>query len=243
MMMWLFFSARFPDSPSTAAVLISAKAPKLRSSPERLTSNKQRGTFPATTLLSSYPPLSRHRIFGRKGLINQVFPQLSPFTPFPPPPHAPLILDSNHVSIRDCITAYNDLKLSKKYKFIIFKLSDDFKQIVIEDASTDGDWENFREKLINSTTKSKSGAVGKGCRYAVYDFEYNLASGDGVRNKITFIAWSPDDASVQPKMIYASSKEALKRTLTGVAHELQANDADDIEYDSIIKTVSKGLAG
>lgn len=47
----------------------------------------------------------------------------------------------------------------------------------------------------------------------------------------------------QPKMIYASSKEALKRTLTGIATELQANDPDDIEYDSIIKTVSKGLAG
>lgn len=47
----------------------------------------------------------------------------------------------------------------------------------------------------------------------------------------------------QPKMIYASSKEALKRTLTGIATELQANDSDDIEYDSIIKTVSKGLAG
>ncbi|KAG6008498.1 cofilin, partial [Claviceps pusilla] len=82
---------------------------------------------------------------------------------------------------QECIEAYNDLKLSKKYKYIIFKLSDDFKQIVIEDASTDKDWENFREKLINSTTKSKSGVVGKGCRYAVYDFEYNLASGDGVR--------------------------------------------------------------
>lgn len=59
------------------------------------------------------------------------------------------------------------------------------------------------------------GAVGKGPRYAVYDFEYSLASGDGLRfvaaeprrdvlgtmlidsrNKITFIAWSPDDAGV-----------------------------------------------
>lgn len=49
--------------------------------------------------------------------------------------------------------------------------------------------------------------------------------------------------SKQPKMVYASSKEALKRTLTGIATELQANDPDDIEYDSIIKTVSKGLAG
>lgn len=44
-------------------------------------------------------------------------------------------------------------------------------------------------------------------------------------------------------MIYASSKEALKRTLTGIAYETQANDADDIEYDTILKSVSKGLAG
>lgn len=47
----------------------------------------------------------------------------------------------------------------------------------------------------------------------------------------------------QAKMVYASSKEALRRSLTGIATELQANDADDIEYDSILKTVSKGLAG
>lgn len=87
------------------------------------------------------------------------------------------------------------------------------------------------------------------------------------RNKITFIAWSPDDAGVmvslhlpascpshpdactrlppqpQAKMLYASSKEALKRTLTGLATEMQANDSDDIEFDTVLKTVSKGLAG
>ncbi|GKT46976.1 cofilin [Colletotrichum spaethianum] len=150
---------------------------------------------------------------------------------------------SNHSIFEDCITAYNDLKLSKKYKYIIYKLSDDNKEIVVEEASADKDWENFRQKLINATTKSKSGAVGKGPRYAVYDFEYSLASGEGERNKITFLAWSPDDAGVMAKMVYASSKEALKRSLTGIATELQANDPDDIEYDSILKTVSKGMAG
>jgi hypothetical protein len=67
---------------------------------------------------------------------------------------------------------------------------------VVEEASADKDWEVFREKLINATTKSRSGAVGKGPRYAVYDFEYSLASGEGERNKIVFIAWSPDDAGV-----------------------------------------------
>jgi hypothetical protein len=143
---------------------------------------------------------------------------------------------------QDAIQAYNDLKLNKKYKYIIYKLSDDYKEIVVEEASDSKDWEAFREHLINATAKSKSGAVGKGPRYAIYDFEYNLASGDGVRNKLTFIYWSPDDAGIQPKMIYASSKEALKRSLTGIAAELQANDQDDIEWDSVIKTVSKGLA-
>jgi len=67
-----------------------------------------------------------------------------------------LLFFSSATVSQECITAYNVLKLSKKYKYIIFKLSDDFKQIVIEDASTDKDWENFREKLVNSTTKSKS---------------------------------------------------------------------------------------
>ncbi|KAB5582600.1 cofilin/tropomyosin-type actin-binding protein [Coniochaeta sp. 2T2.1] len=144
---------------------------------------------------------------------------------------------------QECVTAYNELKLSKKYKYIIYKLSDDNKQIVVDEASDDKDWENFRQKLIHATTKSKSGQVGKGPRYAVYDVEYQLASGEGVRNKITFIAWSPDDAGVMAKMVYASSKEALKRALTGIATELQANDGDDIEFDSVLKTVSKGLAG
>ena len=50
------------------------------------------------------------------------------------------------------------------------------------------------------------------------------------------------NAPLQAKMIYASSKEALKRALPGLAVEVQANDADDIEYGSLVKTVSKGLA-
>ncbi|KAJ9149836.1 Cofilin/tropomyosin-type actin-binding protein [Pleurostoma richardsiae] len=143
----------------------------------------------------------------------------------------------------DCVSKYNDLKLAKKYKYIIFKLSDDLKEIVIEEASSDGDWETFREKLLNATTTSKTGATGKGPRYAVYDFQYSLASGEGDRNKLTFIAWSPDDAGIKAKMVYASSKDALKRALNGIAVELQANDPDDIEYDSVLNKVSKGMAG
>ncbi|KAL2116828.1 hypothetical protein VTJ04DRAFT_8996 [Mycothermus thermophilus] len=144
---------------------------------------------------------------------------------------------------QECVTAYNDLKLNKRYKYVIFKLSDDNKEIVVESTSEDGpEYENFREKLLNAQSKTKTGALSKGPRYAVYDVQYDLASGEGTRNKITFIAWSPDDAGILAKMVYASSKEALKRALPGLAAEVQANDADDIEWEQLVKTVSKGTA-
>lgn len=44
----------------------------------------------------------------------------------------------------------------------------------------------------------------------------------------------------QPRMMYSSSKDALKRALNGLAADIQANDADDIEHDSVVSRVSKG---
>lgn len=41
-------------------------------------------------------------------------------------------------------------------------------------------------------------------------------------------------------MMYSSSKEAIKRALNGLAADIQANDADDIEWESVLTRVSKG---
>ena len=41
-------------------------------------------------------------------------------------------------------------------------------------------------------------------------------------------------------MTYASSKEALKNSLNGVATEVQANREDEIEYETILKDIIKG---
>ncbi|MDI1489236.1 MAG: hypothetical protein OHK93_008514 [Ramalina farinacea] len=140
----------------------------------------------------------------------------------------------------ECITTYDDLKLNKKIKYIIYKLSDDYKQIVVEDTSSDPDWEGFQSKLLNAKSSAK-GREGKGPRYAVYDFQYELEGGEGTRNKIVFISWSPDEgALVMPKMTYASSKESLKNALTGLATEVQANRDDEIEYATILKDLQKG---
>ncbi|KAL1608099.1 hypothetical protein SLS60_003038 [Paraconiothyrium brasiliense] len=140
----------------------------------------------------------------------------------------------------ECISAFNELKLGKDTKYIIYKISDDWKEIVVEETSKEADWSVFREKLINAKSKDKKGKEGIGGRYAVYDVSYELESGEGTRSKITFISWCPDDAPQYPRMMYSSSKEAIKRALNGLAADIQANDADDIEWESILNRVSKG---
>ncbi|MCJ1267104.1 cofilin [Lobaria immixta] len=140
----------------------------------------------------------------------------------------------------ECVTTYNDLKLGKSIKYIIYRISDDYKEIVVEHASSDDNWETFQEKLLNAKASHK-GKEGKGPRYAVYDFQYELEGGEGTRNKIVFISWSPDEGTlVFPRMTYATSKEALKNALPGLAAEIQANRDDQIEYESILTDVSKG---
>lgn len=92
----------------------------------------------------------------------------------------------------ECVTAFNELKLGKSTKWIIYKISDDWKEIVVEETSTDPDYSKFRQKLLDSKSKNKKGEVVMGGRYGVFDVEYD--AGEGKRNKITFISWVPDDA-------------------------------------------------
>lgn len=118
-------------------------------------------------------------------------------------------------------------------------------------TSTDKDFDQFLENLPE-----------KECRWAVYDFEFDLGSGEGKRNKLTFVGWSvspfhrllrvpvaapglverpdvmliasrsPDEANVRNKMVFASSKDALRRRLDGIQIEIQATDYSEITKDS-----------
>ena len=54
--------------------------------------------------------------------------------------------------------------------------------------------------------------------------------------------WSPDDAPIKSKMVYASSKESIKRTLTGIGAEIQGTDYAEVSYEAVLEKVSKGRA-
>ncbi|CAD6886776.1 unnamed protein product [Tilletia controversa] len=128
----------------------------------------------------------------------------------------------------DCISNFQELKLGKKYKFVTFRVSDDKKEIIVDKTSTDPEWDNFVSNLPESE-----------CRWAVYDFTFQK-EGEGQRNKILFVSWAPDTAPVKAKMIAASSKDALRRSLVGIGAEIQATEFSEIDFAAVEEKVSRG---
>ena len=50
----------------------------------------------------------------------------------------------------------------------------------------------------------------------------------------------PDnDCKIGHKMIYASSKDTIKKQFSGLSHEFQANDDGDFDYDTLSDEVEK----
>ena len=116
------------------------------------------------------------------------------------------------------------MKIRSAYGYIVFKITDDKKFITIDTKGEKGaSFEEFCSKLPDGE-----------CRYAVLDVEINTKSG-ATTNKLIFVAWSDDNASIKPKMLYASSKDAIKKTLTGINDEYQATDRGDLDLAEIKK--------
>jgi cofilin len=53
---------------------------------------------------------------------------------------------------------------------------------------------------------------------------------------------TPEESRIKQKMIYASSRDALRRALVGVSTDIQATDMSEIAYDTVLDRVSKGTS-
>lgn len=84
----------------------------------------------------------------------------------------------------------------------------------------------------------------------MYDFEYEKVSGEGLRNKILFFVWyqflmlmfllnlrAPDTSKVKQKMLYASSKDAIRKKLVGIGAEIQGTDMSEVAYETVLEKV------
>jgi len=127
----------------------------------------------------------------------------------------------------DCVTQFNDMKLKHTMKYIIYKMNDGMTEVQVHKVG--GKEATYAEFLAELPEAD--------CRYAVFDVAYVDPKTSNERNKLTFFAWCPDVAKVKPKMIYASSKDELKKRLVGIACEIQGSDQGDIEYDEVVKNI------
>ncbi|KAL6566568.1 Actin-depolymerizing factor 4 [Orobanche minor] len=120
----------------------------------------------------------------------------------------------------DCKLKFMDLKAKRLHRFIVFKIEEKQKQVVVEKLGEPAlTHDDFTANLPADE-----------CRYAVFDFDF-VTHENVQKSRIFFIAWSPDTAKVRSKMIYASSKDRFKRELDGIQVELQATDPTEVDLD------------
>uniref|UniRef100_A0A3Q1C4C8 ADF-H domain-containing protein n=1 Tax=Amphiprion ocellaris TaxID=80972 RepID=A0A3Q1C4C8_AMPOC len=130
----------------------------------------------------------------------------------------------------EVIAVFNDMKVRKaqanedekrkRKKAILFRISNDLKNIVLDDGKEIllGDLGNTVHDPYQHFVKM---LPADDCRYALYDATYETK--ETKKEDLVFIFWAPDNAPLKSKMIYASSKDAIKRKFEGIKHEWQRN--------------------
>jgi len=81
----------------------------------------------------------------------------------------------------DVVSEFQNIKLGKKYSYIQMKISDDRKMIEIEKKIDTGSAGSTYEEFVKQFPAND-------CRYAVYDFEYELGL-SGLRNELVLVVW------------------------------------------------------
>mmetsp|Transcript_80295 Transcript_80295/g.209403 ORF Transcript_80295/g.209403 Transcript_80295/m.209403 type:complete len:138 (-) Transcript_80295:169-582(-) len=123
----------------------------------------------------------------------------------------------------ECQKKYEQIKMKKNLRYIIYTIKD--KETIVFES--EGDMEKTFDDFKAALPKDEP-------RYAVLDFPYKSEDGRD-QSKLTFVFWSPDSTGVKSKMLYASSKDAIKKKLTGIMKEMQCNDEGDLDEEAFTK--------
>ncbi|CAL9686701.1 unnamed protein product [Knipowitschia caucasica] len=151
------------------------------------------------------------------------------------------------VTVNDeVIKVFNEMKVrkssapedvKKRKKAVLFCLSDDRRKIIVEEG---------KQILVGDIGETVDDPYAcfvkmlppKDCRYCLYDATYETR--ESKKEDLVFVFWAPEGAPLKSKMIYASSKDAIKKKFTGIKHEWQVNGLDDIQDRS---TLAEKLGG
>ncbi|KAG8061208.1 hypothetical protein GUJ93_ZPchr0003g16727 [Zizania palustris] len=141
-----------------------------------------------------------------------------PSTSTPPPPKSNA--SSGMGVAPDIRDTFLELQMKKAFRYVIFKIEEKQKQIVVE--KTGAITESYDDFLASLPEND--------CRYALYDFDF--VTGENVqKSKIFFIAWSPSTSRIRAKMLYSTSKDRIKQELDGFHYEIQATDPSEVDLE------------
>jgi cofilin len=136
----------------------------------------------------------------------------------------------------DCSLRYRELQhYRSKWKFIIFRLSEDEREIVVEHAGPrTATFEDFEGYFPTNDI-----------RWAVYDVRYQTLSG-AQRSRVVFITWVPDTIqrdtfreSARVKSNGLTHSHPLKSSFEGVACSIQANAPGDLTLSGFLERASR----
>jgi len=151
---------------------------------------------------------------------------------YPQGRHEPGIMSSGLEVHSDCIDAFGLMKQKKtQNRAILFKISDTKTSIIVDKIILkDGtDQQTQYEQIIGELPEDEG-------RYIVWDLL--IAGKSGTENdKLVFMSWCPDKSNIKAKMIFASSKDALKKKLM-MPNSIDCADKDDCDYKEVIKSAA-----
>nr|GMD07041.1 actin-depolymerizing factor 5 [Ipomoea batatas] len=130
----------------------------------------------------------------------------------------------------ECKNSFMEMKWKKVHRYIVFKFEEESGMLRLKVEKVGGAGESY-EDLAASLPKDD-------CRYAVFDFDF-VTLDNCRKSKIFFIAWAPAESRVRAKMVYATSKDGLRRALEGIHYEVQATDPTEMGMDVINQRLIK----
>uniref|UniRef100_A0A8D1TMQ5 ADF-H domain-containing protein n=1 Tax=Sus scrofa TaxID=9823 RepID=A0A8D1TMQ5_PIG len=106
-----------------------------------------------------------------------------------------------------------------------------FTDIKVPESLTPEGVKECKKGVLFCLSKDKNIILKEGMEILVHDvalYDTNYETKEGKKEDLVFIFWAPESASLKSKMIYASSKDTIKK-VTGVKNKSEANCYEEVE--------------
>ncbi|XP_076435139.1 uncharacterized protein LOC143274987 [Babylonia areolata] len=133
-----------------------------------------------------------------------------------------------------CFEIFNKVKMNSKghkRRFVVYKITDDLTEIIEDECiKCEDNHPQFWELIQRLPDKD--------ARYIVYDYPFKAKSGADT-SKLIQLMWCPEHTPVKHKMVYAASKEVVKKMINEEVPYFQVDCLDDICEADILSKVNK----